>query len=82
MWLRPESVGGTGKDGAYDDFKNLHDRVCWLLHDTGGELKAAGDHVQLAANALESSDAGADQALRDHAREVAGVAAADPSGPR
>ena len=81
MWVRPDRVGGTGRDGAYDDFKNLHDRLCWLLHDTAGELAAAGDHVQLAANALESSDQSADQALRDHAEAVAGVAAPDPTGP-
>ncbi|NYJ03401.1 hypothetical protein HNR19_004099 [Nocardioides thalensis] len=81
IWLRPDRVGGVGRDGPFDAWKALRDRVGWLLSDTSGELIDAGDHVALAANALESADDEARAELRQHAEAVADVRSPDPAEP-
>ena len=80
MWLRPGFIGFT-QQGPYDGWKRLLDRFPWLLHDTAGEVRAAGEHLTLAMNALENSDAASQEALAKHARDVAEIAAADPHQP-
>ena len=77
IWMRPAFIGHT-QQGPYDAWKRLLDRFPWLLHDTAGELRAAGEHLVLAMNALENSDAASQEALAKHARDVADVAAPDP----
>ncbi len=80
IWMRPAFIGHT-QQGPYDAWKRLLDRFPWLLRDTAGELRAAGEHLVLAMNALENSDAASQEALAKHARDVADVAAPDPGQP-
>jgi hypothetical protein len=80
-WTRDASIGFTDK-GPYDTWKNLHERTLWVLRDTASELRAAGEHLALAVDALERSDTESREALEAHARAVADVAAPDPGRPR
>ncbi|HWM73333.1 MAG TPA: hypothetical protein VNQ53_06320 [Nocardioides sp.] len=80
MWLRPGFIGFT-QQGPYDAWKSLLDRVPWLLQDTAGEVRAAGEHLVLAMNLLDNADAASQEALDKHARDVADIAAADPRQP-
>ena len=80
MWLRPGFIGFT-QQGPYDAWKKLLDRVPWLLRDTAGEVRAAGEHLTLAMNALENADAASQEALARHSRDVADISAPDPGRP-
>jgi len=80
IWMRPAFIGHT-QQGPYDAWKQLLERVPWLLHDTAGEVRAAGQHLTLAMNALEKSDAASQEALAKHARDVTDIAAPDPGRP-
>ena len=78
MWLRPGFIGFT-QQGPYDAWKSLLDRVPWLLHDTAGEVRAAGEHLVLAMNLLDNADAASQEALDKHARDVADIARGGPT---
>jgi hypothetical protein len=80
-WTRDPSIGLTDQ-GPYDSWKNLHERTVWVLRDTASELRAAGQHLALAVDALENTDLQAMSALSAHTRDVADIAAPDPGQPR
>ena len=79
-WLRPGFIG-LEATGPCDDWLEMLQRAGFVIADTAGELRAAGEHLSLAADALERTDDDARGALARHAREVASVAAPDPGPP-
>jgi len=79
-WLRPGFIGLTDT-GPSHDWNQMLQRAEAVITDTAGELRAAGEHLALAVDALERSDVDSRNALARHAREVASVAAPDPGPP-
>ena len=79
-WMRPANIGFSAH-GPHDAVVALLDRLTFLLTDTAGELRAAGETFALAADELEGVDQDAQRKLNDHAAKVADVAVPDPSRP-
>ena len=83
-WQRPAHIGMNGI-GAREAWTALLDRLVDLLKDTSGELTAAGEHLVLAADAIEGVDKDAQDALEKHVADVADVScpgAGPTSAPR
>ncbi len=79
-WQRPGFIG-FGATGPSKNWNEMLQRAGAVIADTAGELRAAGEHLALAADALERSDDESRAALERHSREVASVAAPDPGPP-
>ncbi len=79
-WQRPAHIGVNGI-GPREAWTALLDRLVDLLKDTSNELTAAGEHLVLAADAIEGVDKNSQDALEKHVADVADVAAPEPGRP-